>query len=190
MGSDTPNGKEGLNEFEFRCSECGEIHRGSPSFSYDMPVTCLTIPEEERAKRITLTSDLCAIDNDNFFIRAVLELPIIGAREPFSWGVWVSQSRESFDRYKATIGTDQGGQGSFGWLFVTMPGYAGPSTGSEFEALACDVRWRSSNLRPLVVPHRCDHRLYADFAQGISWQRATELAQLAMHGEEEADAAP
>jgi hypothetical protein len=147
-----------------------------------MPIACWAIPEEDRAKRVKLTSDTCVIDDDTFFVRAVLELPIIGAKEPFTWGVWVSQSRESYTRYTATFQQDQTGEGSFGWLTVTMPGYAEQSV--PLESLACDVRWGSGNLRPRIEPHPRDHPLYRDFADGITWERAVALAQLAMHGEE------
>jgi len=165
--------------FEFRCGECGELHRGSPSFSYAEPPHSFAVPEAERATRIQLTSDTCVIDNDTFFIRGLLEIPIDGADEPFAWGIWVSQSRESFDRYVETFDQDQSGDGSFGWLTVTMPGYVDPD--AKPVDLACNVQWRGNRVRPRVVPQECDHPLYHDCANGISWDRAIDLAQHVMH---------
>lgn len=168
--------------FEFRCAECGAIHRGSPSFGYDKPPLYFTVPEDERGERVRLTADLCTIDDDTFFIRGLLEIPIHDVAEPFLWGVWVSQSQESFRRYVETFDRDQTGDLSFGWLDVTMPGYADPSDDGERAMLACDVHWRGAGDRPLIMPQECDHVLYRDCVQGISSERAVELAQMTMHG--------
>jgi len=168
--------------FEFRCSECGEIHKGSPSFGYKKPPLYFTVPEDEVGQRVKLTDDTCVIDDDAFFIRGLLEIPIHNVDDPFLWGVWVSQSRESFDRYIETYDADQSGHGSFGWLDVTMPGYVNADDGGETAVLACNVDWRDVGQRPLIMPQECDHQLYRDFADGITWERAIAMASRIMHG--------
>ena len=168
--------------FQFRCECCGQIHSGSPSFAYQKPVGYFMVPEEERDDRVMLTEDLCSIDDETFYIRGLLELPIEGVEEPFSWGLWISQSRESFERYVETFDQDQSGDGSFGWLPVTMPGYIDSNSDAEWESLACDVEWQGPGSRPIIVPHRSDHPLSRDHANGITWDRAIEMAQAVMHG--------
>lgn len=168
--------------FQFRCSDCGEMHKGSPSFGYDTPFLYSTVPEEERADRAHLTSDICSIDDDTFFIRGVIEIPIHDVEDPLLWGVWVSQSQESFERYVASFDGDQSDDGSFGWLDVTMQGYDLTKDDEECETLGCDVSWQGFGARPLIVPQECDHILYRDCTNGISWDRAIELARLVMHG--------
>lgn len=177
-------GNKPAKTFEFRCQCCGEVHRGSPSFGYEKPPAYFAIPEAERADRIKIDADTCEINDDEFYIRALLEIPVEGADEPFSWGAWVSQSAESFERYMQTYNQDQGGEGSFGWLTVTMPGYVRTEAGEDWEHLACDVKWQAQGQRPLIEPHECDHPLYHDAVNGISWDRAIELARLVMHPEE------
>ena len=167
--------------FEFRCGDCGEMHRGSPSFGYNKPPMYFTVPETERPERVQLTADTCVIDDDTYFIRGLLELPIHEVEDPFAWGVWVTQSRESFERYVETFEQDQSGDGSFGWLDVTMPGYIEDDNDGEWETLACDVHWGGDGQRPLIVPQECDHPLYIDYANGMSWERAIFLAQQVMH---------
>lgn len=170
--------------FEFRCADCGEIHRGSPSFAYAKPVCWFIVPEDQRAERLQLDTDTCVLDGDEFYIRTILEIPILDAEEPFTWGVWVSQSEESFRRYVDTYDEDQSGDGSFGWLPVTMPGYdrtADRPDADGFECLGCDVTWRSPGQRPTLTLHENDHPLYHDQVNGISWDRAIELARLMMH---------
>lgn len=174
-------GNKPSKTFEFQCSDCGEIHRGSPSFGFDKPPYYFLIPESDRAERVKADADTCVVDDDAFFIRALLEIPIVDVEEPFAWGVWVSQSEESFKRYVETYDRDQSGDGSFGWLAVAIPGYVEGVDDGDWEELACDVNWRGDRHRPLISLHECDHRLYADFVNGISWDRAIELARRVMH---------
>ncbi len=168
-------------EFSFRCTSCGEVHHGSPSFGYDKPYHYFTIPEGERDARITLDDDTCVIDGDLFLIRTILQIPINGVSQPFTWGVWVSQSEASFQHYIGSFNRDQSGNGSFGWLAVTMPGYTVGDDGVVV-SLACDVEWGATGQRPSLRLHETDHQLYRDQIAGISWDRAIELARLTMHG--------
>ncbi|MEM9635660.1 MAG: DUF2199 domain-containing protein [Pseudomonadota bacterium] len=165
--------------FSFKCACCGEIHEGGPSFAYDEPAYIRGLTDEERAERVFLNSDLCVVDNETFFIRATLEIPINGSDDRFLWGVWVSQSKESFDRYVETYEQDQTGDGSFGWLSVTMPGYK--SEGTDDTNLPTNVVW--GNERPQLKIHDDqDHPLAVDQRDGISWERAVELVVLLNHG--------
>ena len=102
--------------FAFRCRECGEWHEGSPSFSFDAPAPFYEQSDEIRAKGL-LESDLCKYedaDGPHYFVRACLEIPIHGVSEPFLWGVWVSLSKESFDRYLETCEEPEEGISYFG----------------------------------------------------------------------------
>ena len=100
--------------FEFKCAECGAIQPGSPSFGFDKSSLYYDVPEPERVARIMLTSDTCFIapapDDDSaqahYFVRGLLEMAIAGATKPFLWGVWVTQSEDSFMRYLETFDYD------------------------------------------------------------------------------------
>jgi len=174
--------RQAPRHFEFRCRSCGDIHRGSPSFAYTKPAQYFEIPEHQREARIALGTDTCVIDDSVHLIRAILEVPIIGVEDPFMWGVWVSQSEANFERYVATFDDDQLGEMSFGWLAVTLPGYAA-SHETAWQSLACNVHWGRSGQRPAIELQVSDHPLYYDQVNGIDWPRATELARLALHGE-------
>lgn len=72
------------------CSTCGKEHHYIPnSYSYDAPWTWYTIPEDERERRSILTADYCSIDDDDFFVRGCIEIPVLGGEEPL---LWVSES--------------------------------------------------------------------------------------------------
>ena len=173
--------------FEFRCKCCGEIHRGSPSVGYKHPIQYFWVPEEDRQTRIKDNDDFCIIEHGkepgedtDYFIRGVLEVPIHGVEDPFLWGIWISQSKTSFEKYLETFSSDQTGSVSFGWLTVTMPYYNRCESGEELEDLKCDVEWGAS--RPKVLVWECDHPLFQDQQNGISWETAVEIAQLVIHG--------
>jgi len=68
-----------------------------PSFGADAPLSYYDIPKEERASRCDLGTDDCVIDEESFFVRGCIEIPVHGQEEPFSWGAWVSLSRPSFE---------------------------------------------------------------------------------------------
>ncbi len=169
--------------FAFKCTCCGEIHEGSPSVGFDAPWHYHSLSAEQKEAMGTLSPDFCTISHDegvDRFIRAVLEVPIEGAAEPFTWGVWVSLSEKSYARYEETYDAPVEGDGFFGTLCNRLPGY--PNT----IALHVDVRVQLDRRRPLVVLHRSKssepHPLEIDQHEGISIARAQELAELTTHG--------
>lgn len=177
----------GKKRFQYKCSACGETHVGSPSFSLDFPTYYYDVPPRDRAARIRATSDYCHIrpaqddpEGDEIYcIRVVLEVPIKGADAPFTWGVWVTQSKDSFERYVETIGQDQSALSSFGWLPVDLPFYNRSDPGAPLEHLECDVQWRAQGLRPKVNLRESAHPLCIDQRHGIGWRQAINLANLA-----------
>jgi hypothetical protein len=130
-----------------------------------------------------LSSDLCTItehDGTDYFIRTVLEVPIRGAADPFTWGVWVSLSEKSFNRYVETYDNPVEGDGFFGWLCNRLPHY------SETIGLATDVRVQPGGMRPTVHLHQggssTAHQLVIDQREGIDVSKAQELAEHVTHG--------
>lgn len=171
--------------FSYVCGCCGRTVVGSPSFRIGLPPFIGHLSDEEIEVRVHFDDDLCHVrqtpdltsDDDVFAIRSLLEIPIHGADEPFSWSVWVTQSRDNFHRYIETAGTDQSSTLTFGWLPVTLPGYCRTSDGEPAESLACDVQWRTEGLRPVIMLHQCDHPLFFDQRDGMSWERAIAIAE-------------
>jgi len=163
--------------FGFRCSSCGEIHEGSPSFAFEAPAPYLEQDEATRG-RGQLGSDLCRytdVDGEHFFIRVCLEIPILGVAEPFLWGLWVSLSERNFERYVATFDAPDSADCYFGWLCNYLPYY--PDT----YALKTRVHPRADGLRPWIELEDCGHPLAVDFQRGISPARAQTITEAIMH---------
>lgn len=167
--------------FAYRCKCCGEVHEGSPSFGFPAPDHYSWLTDEQKAQFGYLDSDFCEVTIDNrtdFFIRTVLEIPIHEASEPFLWGVWVSVSSKSYQRYQETFGDSTPGDGFFGWLNNALPWY--PEAGN----LGADVYLQAGGDRPVIRLHLSgvdDHPLVLDQINGISVATAQEIAEFVMH---------
>ncbi|HET9282636.1 MAG TPA: DUF2199 domain-containing protein [Candidatus Angelobacter sp.] len=73
---------------------------------------------------------MCVVDAKHYFVRGVIELPIIGFQKTFNWGVWVSASKRSFDEIIELWDKDPSGYGPyFGWLDSALNLYSPPICG-------------------------------------------------------------
>jgi hypothetical protein len=163
--------------FAFKCKTCGKIHEGSPSFSFPHPWHYGTLTEEDKTKA-RLTSDLCAITHEqgtDRFVRVVLEIPIHGVEEPFTWGVWVSLSEENFKRYLDMWEDPNESDSYFGWFCNRLPYYA------DTLSLKTRVRPRKGGTRPYLELERNGHLLAEHLYDGITIQKAQEIAEHAQH---------
>ena len=160
--------------FSYTCSGCGELHEGAPSFSWNEPLNyhCLSDEDKEKAK---LSEDLCVINDGGFFVRGVIEVPIIDFDDPFMWGVWVSQSEENFNFYAEHFDEDLLGRETFGWLSTQLPIY------EDTVNLKTIVQFQNENMRPKIYIQECDHQLSHDFHNGITSEKAIEMANEIMH---------
>jgi hypothetical protein len=126
---------------------------------------------------VELNNDLCVVDQSVFFMRGHIELPIVGC-DTFVFSVWCSLSEASFshamDRWKDP---SREGDGYFGWLCSSIPVY--PST----LQLKLNVRSRAVGQVPLFEVQQCDHPLYLDQRDGISLDRARQIAHALLHGD-------
>ena len=153
----------------FKCHTCDETHEGLPHIGFDYPDPYFDIPEEERDQRVFLTSDLCSIDDEDFFIRGVIEIHVHGEDHPFGFGVWVSQKKENFQTYQDNFETDEIGP-FFGWLSNRLGCYDEDTT-----CLKTMAHFRSDGQRPFIEVESTDHPLAIDQHNGITLERAWEL---------------
>jgi hypothetical protein len=167
-----------LHDREWTCPCCGNTHAGLFDLGCDAPdywpdEKIIRPNSEVRSATHILTEDFCILDDEHFFIRGVLELPIIGAAgERFGYGVWSSLSRKNFDLYVESF--DDGGQGDlgpwFGWFSNRLAGY--PDT---LNHLKCKVTLRDGRLRPALELEPTDHPLALEQRSGITFDRLLEL---------------
>ena len=165
----------------FICQTCGQFHEGLPmDFGSEAPAAYYSIPPEERAARCELTADLCVIDETEFFVRGCLEIPVVGGEGPFTWGVWTSLSKQSFQRMAELWESPErdGEPPFFGWLCTSLPLY--PVT----LLLKTHVHTRPLGQRPFVELEANDHPLAIEQRQGITMDRVRQIAEALLHGTE------
>jgi hypothetical protein len=157
----------------YTCACCQGVHDGlPPAIGFEAPIYWQ--PEMRDRKGCTLTSDTSVIDDQEFFIRAVLRIPVVDAEQDFEWGVWVSQSEANFRLRRRLRNRLQPHRvpETFGWLANELPGYE-PSTLNLKTMLQPDP---SPRLRPFVDLELTDHPLSVEHHEGITVARVRELA--------------
>jgi len=162
--------------FRFKCATCDEWHEGMPGFSADAPLYYFYVPREDRDRRCQLTADTCVIDEEAFFIRGCIEIPVAGTEEPFTWGAWVSFSPENFQTFRRLLDeSDRDGFGPFfGWLSASMKGYP------EAEGLKTKVHLRNG-IRPYIELEPTDHPLAVEQRTGITVERVGQIYSAYIH---------
>jgi hypothetical protein len=159
-------------QYTWTCACCGKQYNQLPlDVACDAPDPWLSLNTAEREIRGECSSDQCIIDDENFFIRGCLDIPIIGQDEVFSWGVWVSLSKKSFDRVVELWDTDSRSSEApfFGWLCNNIKIY--PDT----YALKTNMHLRDNNLRPFIELEPTDHPLAVEQRNGITLKRVEEI---------------
>lgn len=160
------------------CPHCGELHDPRDmQVGYAKPDAYFAVPRDEREKRITFTPDLADIDRVSWFVRGVLEIPIVDEPEPFGWGVWVQVSEDDFRRYAEASrnGTDAGLPPFGGWIATRLPGY--PRT----LGVPVDVIPSREGYRPTFIVTDGLHPLLAEQRGGIPMERVVQYLWPFLH---------
>ena len=162
----------------FTCVSCGETHDGLP-FAYAVPAPdyWFSVPADERESRTILGEEQCEVDNQFFFVRGQIHIPIHDSPEHFEWGLWVSLSRASYERM-IELWNQPGRENEppyFGWLQTALP-YE-PST----QNLKTMVYTRPVGERPLIELEPTNHPLAVEQREGITLARVQEIAEQMIH---------
>lgn len=159
----------------YHCATCGKSHDGLPDVGYRWPDPYFGVPESERDQRIHGTTDICSIDDEDFFVRGIILVPIKNSTDAFGLGVWVSQKRENFQTYLKNFDTAEIGP-FFGWLCNRIPTYE-----EDTWALKTMAHFQGNGKRPLIELEPSEHPLYRDYSEGITLERAWAIVH-AHHG--------
>ena len=163
----------------FTCSCCGETFEGPPLFwHFEAPASWSSLSLEEQEAMGQLSSDQCIINEEDYFVHGLVEIPILGSDEVFAWGVWVSLSKANFDR-ACDLWEDENRISEppyFGWLCNSVPGYP------DSLHLKTRVHTRALGQRPFVELEPTDHPLAVEQRDGITWDRVREIAEMMYHG--------
>lgn len=164
-----------IDEYRYRCSQCEEEHVGLPELGFRLPDVCAAVPEEERDERVASGSDFCILDDEHYFVRGVMPVPLVDEHgvkidDEYCWGVWTSLSEANYERYRELFDVDPPADEGpyFGWLSNRVPGYA-------FEVdLPINVHLQCDGQRPRLELQPSNHPLAMHQRYGMPM---TELLQ-------------
>jgi hypothetical protein len=146
-------------------------------FGADFPAYYFSVPPQEREKRIEYSKDWCVVDEEHFFIRGRIEIPVHGSDEYFCWNVWTSLSEDNFIRSQEVWHDPErvNEPPYFGWLQTAIPGYP------ETLNIRTFVHTQPVGTIPRVEVIEEGHPLTLDQEQGMSMERVIELVTPLLH---------
>lgn len=158
-------------KYRFKCASCDEWHEGIPGWGWKYPIDYSVIPEAEREERCFLTTDLCVVDDRDFFVCGCLELPVAGSDDMVSLRVWLSVNETDFFAFQDLIGVERRSHNGsyFGWLRVSIPTY--PDTMN----LKTTIHIRDHGIRPYIEVQPTDHPMALEQRQGVGPERIQAL---------------
>lgn len=161
----------------WRCAVCGVLEADAPlCFGAEAPWREL-VPEDEFQERVDLTPDQCVVDEQVFFIRGHLEIPVQGQTESLAFSVWSSLSERSFlhmcERWGCADRADD--PPYFGWLSTDISAYP------ETINLKLSVQSRGPGKVPTFRLEQTDHPLAVDQREGITEARWHQIAHRLLH---------
>ncbi|MGV9313590.1 DUF2199 domain-containing protein [Streptomyces sp. NPDC003691] len=166
-----------INVTGFTCSCCGRQH---PELPMNYSTTAPYMWDESFSERsdCLLSSDQCVVQAQHYFVKGLVEIPVVGSDDVFSWAVWVSLSRENFsraaDRWN-TVGREAE-EPYFGWLSTDLLSYS-PSTIN----LKTHVHTRPVGRSFLIELEPTNHPLAVEQRTGITLDRVREIAAAVLH---------
>jgi len=173
-----------LASLRWKCGSCDEWHEGPClDIGFNSPFYWNNANENgtrwsilpsggiEKFGKSFLDEEYCAVDDEDFFVRGVIELPILGSAETFRWGVWGSLSQANFE---TLLKADQSEERSdfepmFSWLSTQISSY--PDTLS----LKMYAHIQEPGTRPQFSLEPSDHPLAQEFRHGITPERVKQI---------------
>jgi hypothetical protein len=160
------------------CSKCGVLHDSVPdSYAFNAPWPWYLTSDKTRNATSFLSENECVLERQDYFVAGCLEIPVIGREAPFIWGVWVSLSKDNFDRQRL-LRTDPARvhePSYFGWLSSRIQVY--PDT----ILLKTHVHSRPVGMKPYIELEPTGHPLAVDQRNGISLERVQQIAEAMQH---------
>jgi hypothetical protein len=156
----------------YRCPDCREIHDGLPDLCFALPDAVFELDAAARDDRALVSSDLCVLDDQRFFIRCVLEVALADHTDVFAYGLWAEVAARDFNRYAVYYNTDAPSAVS------TFPGRIAnrlPLT-AETQGLECSITLSNEEgMRPAITVADGTHALHGEQQNGVALNRALAL---------------
>jgi hypothetical protein len=161
----------------WKCPSCEETHDGLFDLAFSGPALWPQSEDKSPNDELDmsadfLSEDFCVLNGQYFFVRCVLQLPVLNTGGSFfGFGVWSTLSEKNFNLYVDSF--DSGEQSHlgpwFGWLSNRLLGY--PDTLN----LKCQAYPKDGRKRPLLGLELTDHPLAREQSTGITLDRLLDI---------------
>jgi hypothetical protein len=147
------------------------------SFAADFPDQYANMSSDDRENRCVIGSDQCVIDQQTFYVRGLLEIPVLQTDQVFLWGLWASVWEKDYDEISESWQED-GRETRHGPFTARLANKL--SVYPDTLNLRLTVRVQPVGERPLFIVNE-DHPLAAAQRKGMSMDDAQELVSYLLH---------
>jgi hypothetical protein len=157
-----------MTDHSYVCSSCGKTHEGLPTdWSFKLPDEVFDLSYLDKYRRTRSNTDLCALDEDRFFVRGLLAIPFTHREGDFGLGVWAEVPKAVHDFYLDNYSNELAqGTKAEGTLANTIPGF------SKITDQPLEIQFQNAKCRPFFVfPRSAEHELAVDQRDGIGHNR-------------------
>jgi hypothetical protein len=160
------------------CSVCGRSHsRAESELIFRRPDAVHVLSVEEREKRCQLTADIAILDEERFFLRGLLSVPVIGRSRYYNMGVWGEVSEQAFARvYELWTDPNQASEPRISASLANCLPLIKNTLG-----LGLQIQLTGPKTRPQFYVTDTDHPLYREQTSGIDEHRALEYTDSPSH---------
>ena len=169
------------SDLGYTCSCCGAHHAQLP-MAYGFEAPDLWDTSFEGRSDSLLSSDQCVIQDQAYFVKGLIEIPVIDSDQVFAWGVWASLSRQNYRRAAELWEAPERDREPpyFGWLSTELAIYSPATTN-----LKTNLHTRPVGERPFVELEPTDHPLAVEQRTGIGLDRVRAIAEAFRHADED-----
>jgi len=164
---------------EVTCSTCGKVHSlGDSERVFGLPDEIFALSKAERSERCHINTDLCALDQERFFVRGLLPLPVKGRAQAYRVGIWAEVSADVYRRIHA-LWSDPA-QSDEPRPPGTLANHL-PLNEAESVGLPVWIHLTGPQTRPEFYVRSVDHPLYTEQTHGIDGHRALAYSDRTRH---------
>jgi hypothetical protein len=162
------------------CSVCGKTHTlAATEFMCRMPDAIYNLSEQDRTARCYISTSVCTLDHERFFLRGLLPLPVSGRSRAYNLGVWAEISLARYRRvYERWSDPAQSDEPRFSGTLANRL----PLNNQDTFGLQLSIQLTGPKTHPDFFLDTSVHPLYYEQTQGIDEHRAVEYSDLNSHG--------
>lgn len=169
------------NTHQHICPCCNEpIEPGTMplDYSFRLPDNGIVISRGKFPWRVRQQGmSFCSIDLRYYYIRGVVEIPIIGQEQLLCWGTWISVLKEDYKKYYNSFDADGGTENV---LDEPILGLLANSFPPEIYPDAYDIKVMAFDRQRMALRFELeptDHPLSLEQYNGITVERVHEIAR-------------